>query len=127
MSETIAQRIFIAHLALNFRMRRKITQAEFGALIAEQLGRHASFTAAAVSRWEAGTKLPHPSVVEAIAAVTHTDPGWISHGARSAAPAPHTPAALFTDQTQADDDLVDIRAHRAKTRRKTPAKPRRAR
>src|SRR5688500_1810472 len=88
MPPTVAHRIFLAHLELSYRLGRKVTLAEFGDLVARQMGRPAPFSAAAVSRWEAGTQSPSADVIEAIAAVTHTDPGWISHGDRSAAPAP---------------------------------------
>jgi transcriptional regulator with XRE-family HTH domain len=88
MALTLARRIFLAHLELSYRLGRKVTLAEFGRLVAKQLGRNAPFSAAAVSRWEAGTQIPSADVIEAIADVTHTDPGWISHGERSAAPAP---------------------------------------
>lgn len=86
MSDSIAKRILLAHLELNARLGRKVTQAELGALVATQMGRPHPFSAAAVSRWEAGTKLPGPVVIEAIAAATSTDPGWISHGSLTAAP-----------------------------------------
>ena len=69
-------------------MGRKITLAEFGEIIARRLRRDVPFTGSAVSRWESGNQLPTPQIIEAIAAVTHTDPGWISHGQRSAAPRP---------------------------------------
>jgi transcriptional regulator with XRE-family HTH domain len=88
MKSTLARRIFLAHLELSYRLGRKVTLAEFGELVARQMKRSTPFSAAAVSRWEAGTKIPGGDVIEAIAAVTHTDPGWISHGDRSAAPAP---------------------------------------
>jgi transcriptional regulator with XRE-family HTH domain len=88
MALTLARRVFLAHLELSYRLGRKVTLAEFGKLVAVQLGRNAPFSAAAVSRWEAGTQIPSADVIEAIAAVTRTDPGWISHGDRSAAPAP---------------------------------------
>jgi transcriptional regulator with XRE-family HTH domain len=88
MSSTLARRIFLAHLELSYRLGRKVTLAELGELVAKQMKRDMPFSAAAVSRWEAGTKIPSADVIEAIAAVTHTDPGWISHGDRSAAPAP---------------------------------------
>jgi transcriptional regulator with XRE-family HTH domain len=65
-----------------------VTLAEFGELVAKHLGRDTAFSAAAVSRWEAGSQIPSADVIEAIAAVTGTDPGWISHGDRSAAPLP---------------------------------------
>jgi transcriptional regulator with XRE-family HTH domain len=85
---TLARRLFLAHLELSYRLGRRVTLAEFGGLVAKQMGRQAPFSAAAVSRWEAGTQIPSADVIEAIATVTHTDPGWISHGDRSAAPAP---------------------------------------
>lgn len=95
MSDTIGQRIFLSHLGLSYRLGRKVTLADFGEMIAQRMGRDAPFTAAAVSRWEAGEQIPTVAVIEAIAALTHTDPGWISHGKRSAAPRPRrfaTPA-----------------------------------
>jgi transcriptional regulator with XRE-family HTH domain len=88
MSTTLARRIFLAHLELSYNVGRKVTLAEFGELVAKHLGRNAPFSAAAVSRWEAGSQIPSADVIEAIAAVTGTDPGWISHGDRSAAPPP---------------------------------------
>ena len=88
MSTTLARRIFLAHLELSYSVGRKVTLAEFGELVAKHLGRDTAFSAAAVSRWEAGSQIPSADVIEAIAAVTGTDPGWISHGDRSAAPPP---------------------------------------
>jgi transcriptional regulator with XRE-family HTH domain len=85
---TVARRIFLAHLELSYRLGRKVTLAEFGELVAKRMGRDAPFTAAAVSRWEAGVQMPSPEVIEAIAALTRTDPGWISHGEKTAAPGP---------------------------------------
>ena len=88
MTTTLARRIFLAHLELSYNVGRKVTLAEFGELVANHLGRDTPFSAAAVSRWEAGSQIPSADVIEAIAAVTGTDPGWISHGDRSAAPPP---------------------------------------
>ena len=88
MSDTLGRRIFLAHLELSYRLGRKVTLAEFGQLIAREMGRDAPFTAAAVSRWESGAQSPTPAIIEAIATITHTDPGWISHGRKSAAPRP---------------------------------------
>lgn len=97
MPDSIATRILLAHLELNARLGRKVTQAELGAIVAERMGRGAPFTAAAVSRWETGSKLPGPVVIEAIAAATDTDPGWISHGSRTMAPAPRLRGAAGGD------------------------------
>ena len=88
MNDTLGRRIFLSHLELSYRLGRKITLAEFGELIADQMGRDAPFTGAAVSRWESGAQAPTPQIIEAIGALTRTDPGWISHGDRSAAPRP---------------------------------------
>ena len=88
MSHSLAKRLFLAHLELNYRLGRKVTLAELGEMIARQMGRDSAFTAAAVSRWENGTQVPAPEVIEAIAALTQTDPGWISHGDKTAAPSP---------------------------------------
>ena len=95
MSDTLGRRIFLSHLELSYRLGRKVTLADFGAMIARHLGRETPFTAAAVSRWEAGEQVPSLVVIEAIAVLTHLDPGWISHGNRSGAPRPRrlpTPA-----------------------------------
>jgi transcriptional regulator with XRE-family HTH domain len=88
MADTLGRRIFLSHLELSYRLGRKVTLAEFGAMIAEQMGRDTPFTGAAVSRWESGTQTPTPQIIEAIAALSRMDPGWISHGDRSAAPRP---------------------------------------
>ena len=88
MTSSLAQRIFHAHLELSYRLGRRVTLAEFGALIAEEMGRDEAFTAAAVSRWEKGVQIPSPRIIEAIAAVTQLDPGWISHGDKTLAPRP---------------------------------------
>ena len=88
MTDTLGRRIFLSHLELSYRLGRKVTLAEFGAMIAEQMGRDTPFTGAAVSRWESGGQTPTPQIIEAIATLTHMDPGWISHGDRSAAPRP---------------------------------------
>lgn len=128
MSDTLGRRIFLAHLELSYRLGRKVTLAEFGELIARQMGRDAAFTPAAVSRWESGMQNPTPRIIEAIAAITHTDPGWISHGRKSAAPRPirqEQPAA-----TPPRGEEVEARppAPVAGTspRRKTPVPRRRA-
>jgi transcriptional regulator with XRE-family HTH domain len=88
MSDSLGRRIFRAHLELSYRLGRKVTLAEFGELIGHQMKRDTPFTAAAVSRWESGMQIPTPQIIEAIATLTHTDPGWISHGGKSAAPHP---------------------------------------
>ena len=88
MTSTLAHRIFLAHMELNYRLGRRVTLAEFGEMIATAMNRPTPFTAAAVSRWEAGAQVPTAEVIEAIAALTDTDPGWLSHGEKSAAPAP---------------------------------------
>jgi transcriptional regulator with XRE-family HTH domain len=88
MESTIGRRIFIAHLELSYRVGRRVTLAELGRLVAERLRRDAPFAATAVSKWEAGVQTPGPEVIEAIAELSGVDPGWISHGAKSAAPEP---------------------------------------
>ena len=99
---TLANRIFLAHLELTYRMGRKVTLAEFGELIAKQMGRGTPFTAGAVSRWHNGAQAPTPEVIEAIAALTGIDPGWISHGEKSAAPSPRAQLAR-TNASIVDD------------------------
>ena len=88
MASSLGRRIFLAHMELTYRLGRRVTLAEFGELVARQLGKETPFSSAAVSRWESGDQAPGAEVIEAIAAVTHTDPGWISHGEKSAAPPP---------------------------------------
>ena len=111
MSKSLGRRIFLAHLELSYRLGRKITLAEFGELTAREMGREAAFTAASVSRWESGAQVPTLPIIEAIGSLTGTDPGWISHGSRSAAPGPRTldVAALLGEVPVADsrEILVD--------------------
>ena len=92
MESSIGRRIFLAHLELSYRLGRRVTLAEFGRLIAKRLRRRTPFAPTAVSRWEAAQQTPTPEVIEAIAEVTGVDPGWISHGEKSAAPAPRARA-----------------------------------
>ncbi len=88
MTDTLGRRISLSHLGLSYRLGRKVTLAEFGEMVAARLGRRTPFTAAAVSRWESGAQIPGLAIIEAIADLTRNDPGWISHGSRSAAPRP---------------------------------------
>ena len=127
MSDTIGRRIFLAHLELSYRLGRKITLAEFGELIARQMGRDAPFTAAAVSRWESGIQSPTPRIIEAIASITHTDPGWISHGRKSAAPRPARQES--TTPTPPRGEVIEVRPPAplpaSSPRRRTPTPRRR--
>jgi hypothetical protein len=125
---TLARRIFLAHLELSYRLGRKVTLAEFGDLVAKQMGRAGPFSAAAVPRWEAGTQIPSADVVEAIAVVTHTDPGWISHGGRSAAPAPRLVGdnvARRTPPRAGDDSVAFEDAQQVGSERVRKIKPKR--
>lgn len=121
MADTLGRRIFLSHLELSYRLGRKVTLAEFGEMIAKQMDRDTSFTAAAVSRWESGTQTPTPQIIEAIAALSHMDPGWISHGDRSAAPRPHrieSPARTESPQSPKTPIVVSARK-KTDTRRKS--------
>jgi len=101
MRSTLGRRVFLAHLQLSYRLGRRITLAEFGRLIAERLGRETPFAATAVSKWEAGLQLPAPEVIEAIAELSGVDPGWISHGEKSAAPRPELqPTQVASDEPE---------------------------
>lgn len=128
MSDSLGRRIFLAHLELSYRLGRKVTLAEFGELIARRMARDTPFTAAAVSRWESGSQVPTPQIVEAIATITHTDPGWISHGRKSAAPPPHRldGASTAAARAVAVEPSAATRAPLAASARKTPAPRRRA-
>ena len=106
MESTIGRRIFVAHLELSYRLGRRVTLAELGRLIAERLRRDTPFAATAVSKWEAGVQTPAPEVIEAIAELSGVDPGWISHGAKSAAPAPRP------DSRRASVELLPRRVRR---------------
>jgi transcriptional regulator with XRE-family HTH domain len=130
MTSSLARRIFLAHLELSYRLGRKVTLAEFGDLIAKEMGREAAFTAAAVSRWENGVQIPSLSIVEAIASVTGVDPGWISHGERTAAPGPRLrgerpvpgsaePIRMPSAQVPPADTVAEQR-HRPERRRSRP-------
>ena len=104
MASPIGRRVFLAHLELSYRLGRRVTLAEFGRLIAARMGRATPFAATAVSKWEAGLQLPTPEVIEAIAELSGLDPGWISHGEKSAAPAPRLQARPEASQSPARAD-----------------------
>src|SRR5918911_2961359 len=106
MASRIGQRIFTAHFERSYRLGRRVTLAEFGRLIAKRLGRAAPFAPTAVSKWEAGLQTPTPEVIEAIAEVAQIDPGWISHGEKSAAPPPRSRLAV--------PDIVELPAERSR-------------
>ena len=108
MRSTLGRRLFLAHLQLSYRLGRRVTMAEFGRLVAERLGRKAPFAATAVSKWESGLQVPAPEVIEAIAELSGVDPGWISHGEKSAAPGPPL--------LRADSPLSDEAAQEAERR-----------
>lgn len=118
MSDTLGRRIFLAHLELSYRLGRKITLAEFGEMVAKRLGRDTPFTGSAVSRWESGAQVPTPQIIEAIGTVTHTDPGWISHGDRSAAPRPaRLDTPVPSKRTPAPRVTISVRKKQATKRR----------
>jgi transcriptional regulator with XRE-family HTH domain len=124
MTSTLGRRIFLAHLELSYRLGRRVSNAEFGELVAKQMRRGTPFTAAAVSRWESGTQVPSVEAIEAIAALTGTDPGWISHGERSAAPAPRH----WGEQVQAKSaDQIPIPEAQRVQREAERVKPKRRR
>jgi transcriptional regulator with XRE-family HTH domain len=112
MRSTVGRRVFLAHLQLSYQLGRRVTLAEFGRLIAQRLGRPRPFAATAVSKWEAGLQVPGPEIIEAIAELTGVDPGWISHGTKSAAP---TPALLPAE-------VPDLAARRPEQRPVRPAR-----
>ena len=71
---------------------------------------------------ESGAQVPTLPIIEAIGSLTGTDPGWISHGSRTAAPGPRTlevAGLLGNEITMADsrEILVD------RTRRERPIDP----
>jgi transcriptional regulator with XRE-family HTH domain len=118
MRSTLGQRVFLAHLQLSYRLGRRVTLAEFGRLIAERLGRGTPFAATAVSKWEAGLQVPAPEVIEAIAELSGVDPGWISHGEKSAAPGPQLPSTL-SGATPPEDQAAGPTRERTKARAET--------
>jgi len=116
MASTLARRIFLAHMELSYRLGRYVRLSEFGELVARQMKRDRPFTAAAVSRWETGSQVPGVSVIEAIAALSAMDPGWISHGEKSAAPSP-APRHVKTSEKRDDRIPERIRLKRPQRRR----------
>jgi transcriptional regulator with XRE-family HTH domain len=121
MGSTLGRRVFLAHLQLSYRLGRRVTMAEFGRLVAERLGRNAPFAATAVSKWESGLQVPAPEVIEAIAELSGVDPGWISHGEKSAAPGP---PLLRTDSPLSEE--IERRPESTRDRAKGLAEPQRA-
>ena len=104
----------MAHLELSYRLGRRVTLAEFGELIAKESGRDLPFTAAAVSRWESGLQIPNPDIIEAIGRLTGIDPGWLSHGDKTAAPAPRLPKREPEPEPVARSTDADVQEVRSK-------------
>jgi transcriptional regulator with XRE-family HTH domain len=68
---------------------RQIPLARVGKRIADRMGRAEAFPAGTVSRWAAGKNVPQElEVILAAAQETGVDPGWLTFGEASAAPAP---------------------------------------
>jgi len=125
MRSTLGRRVFLAHLQLSFQLGRRVTLAEFGRLIAERLGRETPFAATAVSKWEAGLQVPAPEVIEAIAELSGVDPGWISHGEKSAAPGPELQPTKLASEERRRSPFGPVGKDAKKRAEPQPVKPKR--
>lgn len=76
-----------ARLFLKFREREDVTYAELAAMVSRAHGGRV-LDASQVSKYEKGQTSPPTDVLLAYAKVCGVDPGWLTYGADSAAPAP---------------------------------------
>lgn len=100
--------MFRALLHLSAREGRKVPQAEVAGLVAKALGNGDPVSPSTVGRWLKGS-VPDLATLEAIAVVCGVDPGWLTFGRASSAPAPGNPAA---------DQAVRVESSRGKRGRK---------
>jgi transcriptional regulator with XRE-family HTH domain len=118
-AESLGKRIARCRFQVQAGMEKRVSQQDFGGFIAKQLGLHAHFTGATVSRWEAGESVPDLLVLSAIAEVAAADPGWLAYGAESSArdfprvplfdihPSYNHPKGIFFEQRACVQRLAD--------------------
>lgn len=81
-------RFWLARLLLNLREPAEVADAEFAKRVAKQLRRRKPFRTSSVSQWRTEKQVPPPDVQLAIARECGVDPGWLTYGGLSQAPAP---------------------------------------
>jgi hypothetical protein len=92
--DTLGQRIgHVRYLVGRLAGGRQPSQGEFGRLIGEKMNRE-PFSATAVGQWELGRQMPDLLTLAVMAIVGQVDPGWLTFGGLSQAPAPRTWEAL---------------------------------
>lgn len=88
---TLGGRIHAARMRLVGRLQRKISQGEFGRLVAEQMGRAEPFGASAVSEWEHNRREPDLATLDVIARLAGVPRQWLAWGDDPPGPAPSRP------------------------------------
>jgi len=66
----------------------RLSQEEFGGMLAVHLGREKALTGATISRWESGEATPDITTIRAIASLVDFDPGWLAFGDKTEARGP---------------------------------------
>jgi transcriptional regulator with XRE-family HTH domain len=85
---TWGHRFWLARVVLNLREPDEVADADFGKRVAKRMRRRRPFRTSSVSQWRTGKQSPPPDVQLAIAEECGVDPGWLTYGQRSQAPAP---------------------------------------
>jgi transcriptional regulator with XRE-family HTH domain len=92
MAETFRDRLFRAWQLLQVRQQGILSQAWLGAEVGRELGAAEPVTQSTISKWMSGASAPQDTdTMVALAKVLEVDPGWLTFGAASKAPAPHDP------------------------------------
>jgi transcriptional regulator with XRE-family HTH domain len=84
----LGERIQLCRSICEVRGKGGGSQADFGRVVAVQLGGSNPISGATVSRWEAGEFQPDLRTLLAIARVAGVDAGWLAFGDASRAPKP---------------------------------------
>jgi hypothetical protein len=81
-------RFWLARVLLDIAEPLAVTDGEFGRRVAKRMKRRKAYRTSSVSQWRTEKQIPPPDVQRAIALECGVDPGWLTYGADSAAPAP---------------------------------------
>jgi transcriptional regulator with XRE-family HTH domain len=82
-------------------MGDRLSQEEFGRIVAVHMDREKALTGATISRWESGEALPDLPTLRAIASLVDFDPGWLAFGSSTEARGP-TERRLAENQAKRD-------------------------
>ena len=103
MQDTWPVRFYVARKVLDLRSGRDVNDVDFGGMVAKLLGKKAPYSSGSVSQWRSEEQIPPARVQLAIAEACGVDPGWLTYGAKSAAPTP--PLLALIDVASAAEAL----------------------